>query len=70
MKSSNWNMRSSLNIGFCLLTFVFLFNSRLIKFNKNFYVFTGSSVGVVPILGKGFYRGLIQKLGSVSVKIN
>ncbi len=41
-----------------------------IKFNKNFYVFTGSSVGVVPILGKGFYRGLIQKLGSVSVKIN
>ncbi len=40
-----------------------------IKFNKNFYVFTGSSVGVVPILGKGFYKGKIDKLGSVSVKI-
>jgi len=40
-----------------------------IKFNKNFYVFTGSSVGVVPILGKGFYKGKIDKLGSVTVKI-
>ena len=41
-----------------------------IKFNKNFYVFTGSSVGVVPILSKGVYRGVINKLGSVTVKIN
>ena len=40
-----------------------------IKLNKNFYVFTGSSVGVVPILGKGFYKGKIDKLGSVTVKI-
>jgi len=41
-----------------------------IKFNKNFYVFTGSSVGVVPILSKGVYRGVINKLGSVTAKIN
>ena len=41
-----------------------------IKLNKNFYVFTGSSVGVVPILGKGIYKGVIDKLGSVIAKIN
>ena len=40
-----------------------------IKFNKSFYVFTGSTVGVVPILGKGFYTGKIEKLGSVKAKI-
>ena len=40
-----------------------------IKFNKNFYVFTGSTVGVVPILGKGVYSGKIEKLGAVSTKI-
>ena len=40
-----------------------------IKLNKNFYIFTGSSVGVVPILGKGFYVGKIEKLGSVKAKI-
>jgi len=37
---------------------------------NNFYVFTGSSVGVVPILGKGVYKGIIDKLGSVSTKIS
>ena len=36
-----------------------------INLNKNFYVFTGSTVGVVPILGKGTYRGKIDKIGSV-----
>ena len=41
-----------------------------IKLDKNFYIFTGSTVGVVPILGKGLYKGVIQKLGSVSVNIN
>ena len=41
-----------------------------IKLNKDFYVFTGSSVGVVPILGRGTYRGVISKLGSVSTKIS
>ena len=30
---------------------------------KNFYVFTGSTVGVVPI-EKGLYQGKIDKLGS------
>ena len=41
-----------------------------IKHNRDFYVFTGSSVGVVPILGKGIYKGVINKLGSVTTKIN
>ena len=40
-----------------------------IKLKNNFYVFTGSSVGVVPILGKGLYTGKIEKLGSVKAKI-
>ena len=41
-----------------------------IKHDKDFYVFTGSSVGVVPILSKGLYKGKIEKLGSVKTKIN
>ncbi len=41
-----------------------------IKHNKDFYVFTGSSVGVVPILNKGIYKGTIERLGSVKIKIN
>ena len=41
-----------------------------IKHKNNFYVFTGSSVGVVPILGKGVFTGIIDKLGSVSTKIS
>ncbi len=41
-----------------------------IKNKTNFYVFTGSSVGVVPILGKGVYKGVIDNLGSVSTKIS
>ena len=40
-----------------------------INLNRNFYVFTGSTVGVVPILSKGIYSGIIDKLGSVKVKI-
>ena len=40
-----------------------------IKLNKNFYAFTGSTVGVVPILGKGLFIGKIEKLGSVKVII-
>ncbi len=40
-----------------------------ILLNKNFYVFTGSTIGVTPILAKGYYVGKIQKLGSVKVKI-
>ncbi len=41
-----------------------------VRHNKDFYVFTGSSVGVVPILAKGVYKGTIEKLGSVKTKIN
>ena len=37
--------------------------------DKDFYVFTGSTVGVTPILGKGVYQGKIDKLGSVKTKI-
>ena len=41
-----------------------------INLNKDFYVFTGSTVGVVPILGKGLYIGVIEKIGSVKAIIN
>jgi len=37
--------------------------------DKDFYIFTGSTVGVVPILGKGLYTGKIDKLGSVKAII-
>ena len=40
-----------------------------IYLDKNFYVFTGSTVGVVPIKGKGLYIGKIDKLGSVKTII-
>jgi len=40
-----------------------------VKLNKDFYVFTGSTVGVVPILSKGLYTGKIDKLGSVKAFI-
>ena len=40
-----------------------------VKLQKNFYVFTGSSIGVVPLLSKGSYIGKIEKLGSVRAKI-
>ena len=41
-----------------------------INLKKDFYVFTGSTVGVVPILGKGLYTGKIDKLGSVKALIS
>ena len=40
-----------------------------LKLKSNFYVFTGSTVGVVPILKKGIYKGKIEKLGTVQAKI-
>jgi 2-keto-4-pentenoate hydratase len=40
-----------------------------INLNRNFYVFTGSTVGVVPIISKGLYLGKIEKLGSVKTTI-
>ena len=41
-----------------------------VNLNKDFYVFTGSTVGVVPILGKGLYTGKIDKIGSVKAIIS
>ena len=41
-----------------------------IDLNKDFWVFTGSSVGVVPIKSKGLYVGKIDKLGSVKAFIS
>ena len=40
-----------------------------IYLNKDFYVFTGSTVGVVPITSKGLYVGKINKLGTVKTII-
>ena len=40
-----------------------------INLNKDFYVFTGSTVGIVPIIKKGLYLGKINKLGSVKALI-
>ena len=40
-----------------------------INLNKDFYIFTGSTVGVVPILGKGLYIGKVASLGSVKAII-
>jgi len=40
-----------------------------VNLGKDFYVFTGSTVGVVPILGKGLYIGKIDKLGSAKAII-
>ena len=41
-----------------------------INLNKDFYVFTGSTVGVVPILGKGLYTGKVAQLGSAKAIIH
>jgi len=41
-----------------------------INLDKDFYVFTGSTVGVVPILGKGLYEGKVENLGSAKAIIN
>jgi len=40
-----------------------------VNLDKDFYVFTGSTVGVVQIQGKGLYIGKINKLGSVKATI-
>ena len=40
-----------------------------IYLNKDFYVFTGSTVGVVPIKSKGIYIGKIDHLGTAKAKI-
>jgi len=40
-----------------------------INLDKDFWVFTGSTVGVVPIKGKGLYTGSIYLIGNASAKI-
>jgi len=40
-----------------------------ININKNFYVFTGSTVGVVPILKKGLFEGQIKSIGTVKATV-
>ncbi len=40
-----------------------------INLYQDFYVFTGSTVGVVPIASKGLYLGKIEKLGTVKANI-
>ena len=41
-----------------------------VSLDKDFYVFTGSTVGVVPILGKGLYTGKVAQLGSAKAIIH
>jgi 2-keto-4-pentenoate hydratase len=41
-----------------------------INLEKDFWVFTGSTVGVVPINGNGLYTGKIDKLGVAKAIIN
>jgi len=41
-----------------------------VTLNKDFYIFTGSTVGVVPILGKGLYIGKVANLGSAKALIH
>ena len=40
-----------------------------VTINKNFYVFTGSTVGVVPILKKSLFEGQIKSLGTVKTTV-
>ena len=40
-----------------------------ININKNFYVFTGSTVGVVPIQKKGTFEGQIKSIGTVKATV-
>jgi 2-keto-4-pentenoate hydratase len=40
-----------------------------INLDKDFWVFTGSTVGVVPIKAKGLYKGSIYLIGNASAKI-
>ena len=75
---SNFRINQSVN-GNTKSVYVHPLNSLKFVLNKirkdkiylknDFYVFTGSTVGVVPILSKGTYIGKIEKIGTVKVKI-
>jgi len=41
-----------------------------VKLDSNFYVFTGSAVGVVPLKNKGMYVAKIDKIGTVKSAIH
>src|SRR5210317_46583 len=41
-----------------------------VNLDKDFYVFTGLTVGVVPILSKGLYTGKVDQLGSAKAIIH
>ena len=51
----------------CLFVLKKLKKDKIIL-NHDFYVFTGSTVGVVPI-SRGLYNGSVEKIGSVKAKI-
>ena len=56
-----------------LVKIVYLLNELKkdkVSLDKDFYVFTGSTVGVVPILGKGLYVGKVDQLGSAKAIIH
>ena len=42
----------------------------VLTLDKDFFVFTSSTVGVVPIKSKGEYIGKVEKLGTVRTTIN
>ena len=44
-------------------------NKDKVKLNSNFFVFTGSTVGVVPLKNKGMYIAKIDKIGTVKSAI-
>lgn len=55
-----------------LISLIFVLKKLIkdkVRLDNNFYVFTGSTVGVVPIMNKGIYLGKIHKLGSVTTTI-
>jgi len=41
-----------------------------VKLKSNFFVFTGSTVGVVPLKKKGIYLAKIEKIGNVKAVIH
>jgi 2-keto-4-pentenoate hydratase len=74
-KKINQNVQGNTNTVYTnpLKSLIFVLNKikeEKINLNKDFWVFTGSTVGVVPIKGKGLYTGRIEKLGSVKSIIN
>ena len=81
LKTKIFNMKSNQSVtGNTNTVYIHPMNSLLfvltklqkdkIKLKNNFYVFTGSSVGIVPILSKSTYFGKIEKIGNVKVKIS